>query len=152
MYLMFFFKQKTAYEMRISDWSSDVCSSDLNETIKRGNPDLQPFRAWQAEIGAEWYFASDSLLNVAAFYKKIDSFVTQITTPQTVDEITFQVTVPGNGDGATVKGFEVGYRQSFANWLPAPFDGFGVQTRDRESVVGGKESVSKCRSRWWPIH
>src|SRR3546814_3159228 len=27
----FFFKQKTAYEMRISDWSSDVCSSDLDE-------------------------------------------------------------------------------------------------------------------------
>src|SRR3546814_3605586 len=27
--LCFFFKQKTAYEMRISDWSSDVCSSDL---------------------------------------------------------------------------------------------------------------------------
>src|SRR3546814_5569355 len=29
--LCFFFKQKTAYEMRISDWSSDVCSSDLND-------------------------------------------------------------------------------------------------------------------------
>src|SRR3546814_14114811 len=29
MYVFFFFKQKTAYEMRISDWSSDVCSSDL---------------------------------------------------------------------------------------------------------------------------
>src|SRR3546814_10374295 len=28
-FLVFFFKQKTAYEMRISDWSSDVCSSDL---------------------------------------------------------------------------------------------------------------------------
>src|SRR3546814_1388606 len=28
---IFFFKQKTAYEMRISDWSSDVCSSDLAE-------------------------------------------------------------------------------------------------------------------------
>src|SRR3546814_3107205 len=28
--LLFFFKQKTAYEMRISDWSSDVCSSDLS--------------------------------------------------------------------------------------------------------------------------
>src|SRR3546814_5166089 len=27
---LFFFKQKTAYEMRISDWSSDVCSSDLS--------------------------------------------------------------------------------------------------------------------------
>src|SRR3546814_5075786 len=33
----FFFKQKTAYEMRISDWSSDVCSSDLPENI-----DLRP--------------------------------------------------------------------------------------------------------------
>src|SRR3546814_10539530 len=29
MFILFFFKQKTAYEMRISDWSSDVCSSDL---------------------------------------------------------------------------------------------------------------------------
>src|SRR3546814_4867548 len=28
--IFFFFKQKTAYEMRISDWSSDVCSSDLH--------------------------------------------------------------------------------------------------------------------------
>src|SRR3546814_5002785 len=32
-FLFFFFKQKTAYEMRISDWSSDVCSSDL--TLRR---------------------------------------------------------------------------------------------------------------------
>src|SRR3546814_4480856 len=30
--IFFFFKQKTAYEMRISDWSSDVCSSDLIES------------------------------------------------------------------------------------------------------------------------
>src|SRR3546814_5373744 len=29
-FYFFFFKQKTAYEMRISDWSSDVCSSDLS--------------------------------------------------------------------------------------------------------------------------
>src|SRR3546814_9667586 len=35
--LFFFFKQKTAYEMRISDWSSDVCSSDLT-----GPPRLSP--------------------------------------------------------------------------------------------------------------
>src|SRR3546814_5116233 len=32
--LFFFFKQKTAYEMRISDWSSDVCSSDLAEIVE----------------------------------------------------------------------------------------------------------------------
>src|SRR3546814_222893 len=34
MSLFFFFKQKTAYEMRISDWSSDVCSSDLQRVIE----------------------------------------------------------------------------------------------------------------------
>src|SRR3546814_2048902 len=34
----FFFKQKTAYEMRISDWSSDVCSSDLDPIGFRVEP------------------------------------------------------------------------------------------------------------------
>src|SRR3546814_16842018 len=34
-FFFFFFKQKTAYEMRISDWSSDVCSSDLALGIER---------------------------------------------------------------------------------------------------------------------
>src|SRR3546814_17956105 len=33
--MFFFFKQKTAYEMRISDWSSDVCSSDLTLAVAR---------------------------------------------------------------------------------------------------------------------
>src|SRR3546814_4169837 len=32
--IFFFFKQKTAYEMRISDWSSDVCSSDLGLAVR----------------------------------------------------------------------------------------------------------------------
>src|SRR3546814_12659745 len=40
MFVFFVFKQKTAYEMRISDWSSDVCSSDL-PTLVLGNP---PFK------------------------------------------------------------------------------------------------------------
>src|SRR3546814_4816828 len=35
MMFIFFFKQKTAYELRISDWSSDVCSSDLSEALAR---------------------------------------------------------------------------------------------------------------------
>src|SRR3546814_3994459 len=34
---VFFFKQKTAYEMRISDWSSDVCSSDLGSVFVAGS-------------------------------------------------------------------------------------------------------------------
>src|SRR3546814_8880034 len=38
-WFFFFFKQKTAYEMRISDWSSDVCSSDLEEREDRRDED-----------------------------------------------------------------------------------------------------------------
>src|SRR3546814_5846194 len=38
--LFFFFKQKTAYEMRISDWSSDVCSSDLQSGLEKRGKNL----------------------------------------------------------------------------------------------------------------
>src|SRR3546814_3984470 len=46
-YLCFFCKQKTAYEMRISDWSSDVCSSDLGERC------VQRLRVHAAQRGAQ---------------------------------------------------------------------------------------------------
>src|SRR3546814_8046522 len=44
-FVVFFFKQKTAYEMRISDWSSDVCSSDLRSRLRK---DLQRHSAPRA--------------------------------------------------------------------------------------------------------
>src|SRR3546814_4226280 len=45
--LVFFFKQKTAYEMRISNWSSDVCSSDLIDA--EGRFDLDDTWRWGFE-------------------------------------------------------------------------------------------------------
>src|SRR3546814_317705 len=64
----FFFKQKTAYEMRISDWSSDVCSSDLPE-IKHGTikilftPDEEIGRGVDkvdlAKLGADFAYTVD---------------------------------------------------------------------------------------------
>src|SRR3546814_10593750 len=54
---LFFFKQKTAYEMRISDWSSDVCSSDLHrwcsECLIVGEAiDREALRVQVAALGA----------------------------------------------------------------------------------------------------
>src|SRR3546814_4305800 len=46
-FLFFFFKQKTAYEMRISDWSSDVCSSDLR---KRSKPRRAFSERWRSVV------------------------------------------------------------------------------------------------------
>src|SRR3546814_1305662 len=51
-FFIFFFKQKTAYEMRISDWSSDVCSSDLRRFVIEGVESLN---------GAEARLAGDRL-------------------------------------------------------------------------------------------
>src|SRR3546814_359361 len=53
MCFFFFFKQKTAYEMRISDWSSDVCSSDLlfDRRLRRGRLFLGPLAFRAAWLG-----------------------------------------------------------------------------------------------------
>src|SRR3546814_1563060 len=66
-YYLFFFKQKTAYEMRISDWSSDVCSSDLH--LARGfdqrfHPQRFGALAVRAARGAELECAHAALAHV----------------------------------------------------------------------------------------
>src|SRR3546814_2929943 len=50
-FVFFFFKQKTAYEMRISDWSSDVCSSDLGHPMKISGVDIRPGNIIEYEKG-----------------------------------------------------------------------------------------------------
>jgi TonB-dependent receptor len=52
--------------------------------------------------------------------------VTLGNTKEVVGPVTFAVSMPINGKGAVVKGFELGYRQVF-NALPSPFDGLGAQ-------------------------
>src|SRR3546814_10564538 len=50
----FFFKQKTAYEMRISDWSSDVCSSDLaHRGVKHLGIEFKNVHVAHGQIGAD---------------------------------------------------------------------------------------------------
>lgn len=131
-----------------------ILTNPGNEQITHGNPDLKPFRASQVEGGLEWYFDRLSLLSAAVFYKDIDSFIADTTTPQLVDQVTFQVTEPTNGKGANVKGFELGYRQVFSN-LPGAWNGLGFEgsftmaesdANYANSVTGvhyGLESLSK---------
>src|SRR3546814_11734504 len=60
LFCFFLFKQKTAYEMRISDWSSDVCSSDLNGIIEN-------YVELRAELQAKGYvFSSETDTEVIA--------------------------------------------------------------------------------------
>src|SRR3546814_7422966 len=66
-FFFFFFKQKTAYEMRISDWSSDVCSSDLHGTAHRRRLARAAQRpVGQVARGRYLYAAHDADIQVAA--------------------------------------------------------------------------------------
>src|SRR3546814_8837769 len=60
LFCVFFFKQKTAYEMRISDWSSDVCSSDLSP--QRSLPGAREMVVMMAMVMALNALAIDSML------------------------------------------------------------------------------------------
>src|SRR3546814_9030551 len=76
----FFFKQKTAYEMRISDWSSDVCSSDLvygqssmyfSNSAKSITPDTQIPGYGLVNLRYEWLEIYGSKYSVSAFIRNL---------------------------------------------------------------------------------
>src|SRR3546814_17835946 len=60
-YVVFFYKQKTAYEMRISDWSSDVCSSDLVFGAADGGDALGAYDPETRTVYIGDHFPPDSL-------------------------------------------------------------------------------------------
>lgn len=90
---------------------------------KKGNVNLLPYTSNNIDLGAEWYFADESLVAAAIFYKKIDSLVEnsvvtevvtyrhQISNEPLTGPIDF--TQPKNGTDATVKGLEVSFQSPF---------------------------------------
>ncbi|MBO9707719.1 MAG: TonB-dependent receptor [Caulobacter sp.] len=101
-------------------------------SVTIGNPNLRPLEADQLDASLEWYFNSTGLLYAAAFYKKVDGFiynVTQNDVPYAFPDgrtALFDVTRPENGDDGKIKGFELGYTQFF-DFLPGLWSGLGVQ-------------------------
>lgn len=89
-----------------------------------GNPDLQPYSAWNFDAAVEYYFAPDALVSIGGFHKTIKDFIVS----GEFDDVTFagitvdEGTIPLNGETAKVKGLEFAYQQAFT-FLPAPFDG-----------------------------
>ncbi|WP_346837287.1 TonB-dependent receptor [Microbulbifer sp. SAOS-129_SWC] len=101
------------------DLSPGVIVDPTSGSGAAGNPQLEPYRADQLDLGVEWYFADASLLSTAVFYKDISTFVYPHVTAETIGDQTLYITRPQNGPGADIAGLELQWQQDFAN-------GFGI--------------------------
>lgn len=117
----------------------------FNYKVSYGNPQLNPFRATNYDAAIEWYFARQSLLSVAVFYKDVASFplstvgtgtfastglpVTILSAgspaAQNPEAQPWTITSIGNGAGAKLKGVELGF-QSPLRFLPGFAKDFGI--------------------------
>src|SRR3546814_15363417 len=121
-----FFKQKTAYEMRISDWSS-VCSSDL----------------WKAVVDVN---LTGSFLCLAEAFRVMKAQSPRGGRIINNGSISAHAPRPNSIPYTATKHAVTGLTKS------GSLDGrkYDIARSDERRV--GKECVSTCRSRWWPYH
>jgi iron complex outermembrane recepter protein len=82
-----------------------------------GNPMLEPFLGTQVDVSYEWYFKPESLIALAVFYKDVDNHIGYTTDPVVIDNVTYAVTGPFNGDGGTVAGAEFTFQMPFTQYF-----------------------------------
>src|SRR3546814_11804165 len=124
--IVFFSKPKTAYEMRISDWSSDVCSSDLNAALREG----------------------ERVLDVACGTGVVTRLASeQVGATGAVSGLDVNPGMLAVARAATPVGMSIEWHEANAEATPLPDASFDVVLRSEERRVG-EECVSTCRSRW----
>jgi TonB-dependent receptor len=127
---------------------ASVTVSGNARAVTVGNPTLDPFRAKAYDLGVEWYFAPESMVSVALFYKDVDSFVQTLRdqrpftdNPYGLDDSVaiaacgatagcspasiWDFNTPATTPGGPVKGFEISYQQPFT-FLPGVWSNFGA--------------------------
>ena len=115
-----------------------------------GNPDLEPYEAWNFDGSIEYYFSPQGAVQLGVFYKTIDNFIVERVFEAgdapyngVYNGVNFdEALIPLNGDEATVQGFEFAYQQALTG-LPAPFDGllvgFNYTYTDTEGDIGDRK-------------
>jgi iron complex outermembrane receptor protein len=90
-----------------------------------GTANLDPYKSINIDLDYEWYFAKNSYFSVDLFYKDIQNYIVNVTSPEihanttTWQDQYFYVSRPQNGGKATSKGVALSYQQEFSN-------GFGL--------------------------
>src|SRR3546814_15574535 len=131
MSFIFFFKQKTAYEMRISDWSSDVCSSDLS----RDEIAEVAREYWDAGVRHIVALRGDPPVQGEKFAAHPEGYANAAELTEGLLKVApFEISVAA-------------YPECHPEALSPDSD---VQRSEERRV--GKECVRTCRSRWSPYH
>lgn len=113
----------------------------------QGNPGLQPVRGTNFDMTLEYYIDKSTMVYVAGFRKDVKGFIASFSEQRTYDGVTYVISTSRNLNPATIEGFEAGFQQFFT-FLPAPFDGFGLQANytyvnsSTPTTVSGAGTVS----------
>src|SRR3546814_1123824 len=135
--IMFFFEQETAYEMRISDWSSDVCSSDLS--ARR--------RIWNASP----YFVPDEQIVSALELARLRGVEVRILLPEKPDQLLVYLASYGYYAMAERAGIEIyRYQPGFLHQKVLLVDddivSIGTANLDNRSFRSSEEHTSELQS------
>ncbi len=109
---------------------NSIIGVDVKYTAGAQNPFLAPTTAVQYDLSLEWYFSDVGSLTFATFSKDFTDYIQfgKYFRELTNNGVTRTVEVSGplNGEGAKITGYEFAY-QTFFDFLPEPWSGFGVQ-------------------------
>lgn len=107
-----------------------ITTSASGIAIRSGSPNLKPRIADSVNLSADWYFAQDSILSAAVFYKDISDEIVNATTTeiQTIGGLptTVTTTAPQNVSGSRIRGVELSFVQTRFGFLPGPLSGLGL--------------------------
>jgi len=118
----------------IGEMGPRVVVSEPDGEIERGNPQLDPFTAWQYDLGVETYFGKndEGMFAVTGFIKDVENFIVPTSFTESVGFPSvgipaqdFQVDTWKNGGTADITGVEMSFQTPFT-FLPEPFDDFGT--------------------------
>ena len=94
-----------------------------------GNPELDPYEAWNLDASLEYYMSNNGAITAAVFYKDVEDYIVGVVVdePDTFQGVDFtEAETFINGENAEIFGVELSVYQKL-DFLPAPFDGFLVQ-------------------------
>ena len=112
----------------------DLNIRTVSNATASGNPNLNPWRATNIDLSAEYYLGSASMVNIALFKVDISSFVKDVkSTGRYPDQDgvirrTVELTQPGQGEGGSVEGVEIGGKFAFSDVTDGFLSNFGVDT------------------------